>query len=245
MAPLQQKAAQYKQQIGREMVDTALAIRNILTPEQIARLSQVHQQLQSLHEQIRNLMGPVADKSSDQSDRFRRKPQPMVRAPCANYGPEPAALEELILRARAGDRRALKLLIERYQARMAKFVLSETRDANAYEDLCQAVFVKMVIALPRLRDVARFELWLFQIARNVMRDHRRAALGWRRYFVAWQADHESIAAPAEDPRSGEESRLERTLESFRQKTARCCGCMWRRTGIIVISRSIRKPLWRR
>jgi RNA polymerase sigma-70 factor (ECF subfamily) len=125
--------------------------------------------------------------------------------------PEPRAPEELVLRGRSGDREALTRLIEANQGRIAKFVLGETRDANAYEDLCQAIFVKMVIGLPRLRETARFESWLFQIARNVCRDHLRARLGWRRYFVAWHAAHESIPAPAEDVQSGKENSLERTL----------------------------------
>ena len=46
------------------MIDTALAIRNVLTADQIARLAQVHQQLQSLHAQLRNLMGSAADDDS-------------------------------------------------------------------------------------------------------------------------------------------------------------------------------------
>lgn len=94
---------------------------------------------------------------------------------------------------RSGNRLALKLLIERYQNRMAMFVHAQTRDPNTVEDLCQAVFVKMVTGLPRLRDCARFESWLFQIARNVCRDHQRAALGWRRYFVPYEIVHERIA----------------------------------------------------
>lgn len=93
----------------------------------------------------------------------------------------------------SGDRRALKLLIELYQNRMAKFVLSQTYDANAVEDLCQTVFVKMVIGLPRLRDAGRFESWVFQIARNVCRDHLRAQLGWRRYFVSYEPAHACVA----------------------------------------------------
>ena len=100
---------------------------------------------------------------------------------------------------RSGDRQALKLLIESYQGRMGKFVLSQTRDPNTAEDLCQAVFVKMVIGLPRLRDTGRFESWLFQIARNVCRDHLRAALGWRRYFVSYSPAHEGIAEPEAPP----------------------------------------------
>lgn len=68
LAPLEQKAARYQQQIDRNMIDTALAIRNVLTPEQLSRLSQVHQQLQNLHQQIHNLMGSDADEMSDQSN---------------------------------------------------------------------------------------------------------------------------------------------------------------------------------
>jgi|SRR5579862_3044356 len=68
LAPLEQKAVHYQQQIDRNMIETALAIRNVLTAEQLSRLSQVHQQLQSLHQQIRSLMGPDTDEAPDQSN---------------------------------------------------------------------------------------------------------------------------------------------------------------------------------
>ena len=68
LAPLEQKANRYQEQISRDMISTAIAIRGVLTPEQIARLAQVHQQLQSLHQQIQNLMGSDADEPSDQAN---------------------------------------------------------------------------------------------------------------------------------------------------------------------------------
>jgi RNA polymerase sigma-70 factor (ECF subfamily) len=101
-------------------------------------------------------------------------------------------LEELILRGRSGDRPALTELIRRYQMRMARFVIGQTSDANQYEDLCQAIFVKMVVALPKLREADRFEAWLFQIARNICRDYLRAGQGWRRLFVSLGPDSESV-----------------------------------------------------
>lgn len=116
----------------------------------------------------------------------------METAPFSASPPEPRALEDLVPLGRGGDRQALKLLIELYQDRMAKFVLSQTRDPNTVDDLCQTVFVKMVIGLARLRDSGRFESWLFQIARNVCRDHQRASLGWRRYFVPYDAAYEQV-----------------------------------------------------
>lgn len=123
----------------------------------------------------------------------------MEPVPFAASRPEPRALEDLVPLGRRGDRQALKMLIESYQTRMARFVLSQTHDPNAIEDLCQGVFVKMVIGLPRLRDDACFESWLFQIARNVCRDHLRAALGWRRFFVSYESAHERVAEPDARP----------------------------------------------
>lgn len=122
--------------------------------------------------------------------------------------PEPRASAGLILAGRAGDRQALTALIETYQLRIATFVLSQTGDPNVVEDICQTAFVKMVVSLPRLRDPSRFESWLFQIARNACRDHLRAALGWRRYFVPYDPAYESVPGAQSVPR---EHKLEKGL----------------------------------
>ena len=113
--------------------------------------------------------------------------------------PLPADTVTLIERAGGGDRRAAELLIGLYQQRVARFVIGQTGDQAHYEDLCQTIFVKMVLALPRLRDRERFEPWLFQIARNVCRDHLRARRGWRRLFVPWVPAHDAAAEPDRDP----------------------------------------------
>lgn len=100
-----------------------------------------------------------------------------------------------MVRARDGDRRALEALIKRYQVRIAKFVVAQTGDDAHYEDICQAVFVKMVLALPRLKSIERFEPWLYQIARNACLDHLRRRRGRRRLFVPFDTGHETVAAP--------------------------------------------------
>jgi RNA polymerase sigma-70 factor (ECF subfamily) len=110
-------------------------------------------------------------------------------------GPLPGETAALIERAGSGDRRATELLIGLYQQRVARFVVAQTADAAHYEDLCQTIFVKMVLALPRLRAADRFEPWLFQIARNACRDHLRARQGWRRLFVPWAPAHDAAAEP--------------------------------------------------
>lgn len=133
------------------------------------------------------------------------------RSPAQNDR-EPPPLEDLVLRGRGGDREALKMLIELYQGRVAGFVVTQTRDASNYEDICQAIFVKMVIALPRLRSTERFESWLFQIARNACRDHLRARQSWLRIFVAYEQAHDSAAAAEPQQGGRNEMDIERGME---------------------------------
>ncbi len=101
---------------------------------------------------------------------------------------------EKILRARAGDEAALEELIRAYQERVARFVISRTSELEQCEDLCQTVFIKMVLALPRLKSPETFEPWLFRIARNVCNDHLRRQRWRRRLFVPFEAQHEAVAA---------------------------------------------------
>jgi RNA polymerase sigma-70 factor (ECF subfamily) len=110
---------------------------------------------------------------------------------------------ERILRAQAGDEPALEDLIREYQERVAGFVISRTSEVEQCEDLCQTIFVKMVLALPRLRSPETFEPWLFRIARNVCHDHLRRRRWRRKLFVPFERAHEAVASPAAgEPREG-------------------------------------------
>jgi RNA polymerase sigma-70 factor (ECF subfamily) len=124
----------------------------------------------------------------------------------------PVELPTLVAQAAGGDRRAAEALIARYQQRVARFVIAQTSDRTQYEDLCQTIFVKMVLALPRLRDAERFEPWLFHIARNVCRDHLRARLGWRRLFVSYRDGHDAAAEADSAPDLADEA--ERRMEQL-------------------------------
>lgn len=102
---------------------------------------------------------------------------------------------DLIVRARAGDRRALRVLIEAWQQPVARFVRAQIGASDELPDVCQAVFVKMVRSLPSLREPEAFEGWLFRIARNGCRDHLRRRKGWKRIFVPLDREHEERAEP--------------------------------------------------
>ena len=81
---------------------------------------------------------------------------------------------------------------------MAGFVRAQLGAGSPIEDVCQQIMVKMVLGLPRQRQVDAFEGWLFQIARNACRDHRRRERWRQRLFVALRLTHAEV--PALEPR---------------------------------------------
>ena len=57
LKPLVQQASRLEASLNENMADTAVAIRNVLTPDQVKHLAEVQQKLHSLHAQIQGLMG--------------------------------------------------------------------------------------------------------------------------------------------------------------------------------------------
>ena len=102
------------------------------------------------------------------------------------------SISELIALARGGDDKGMEQLIVVYQERVAAMVISIIGNDEDWEDVCQQIFVKMVLGLGRLKKVAVFEPWLFRIARNSSFDHLRRRRA-RRLFVPWQRSHDAIA----------------------------------------------------
>src|SRR5208337_3754557 len=84
--------------------------------------------------------------------------------------PDLAATAE---RARAGDHAAIRELIELYQGRVGRFVLSMLGNDPDWEDVAQVTFVKMMLGIERLQSTEIFQSWLFKIARNSSLDHLR------------------------------------------------------------------------
>lgn len=87
---------------------------------------------------------------------------------------------ELVERARAGERAAFDLLVERYQRRLLRLVLRLLRDQAEAEDVVQETFLRAYRALPRFRGDAAFYTWLYRIALNgarntILRRRQRAA----------------------------------------------------------------------
>lgn len=106
----------------------------------------------------------------------------------------------LVCSARGGDETAQHRLVEAYQERVAGFVYALIGSTADLDDVTQQVLLNMLSGLPKLREDARFEAWLFRLARNTCLSHLRSSR-WRRFFSPLETSHsETIAAPRDhDP----------------------------------------------
>jgi len=77
---------------------------------------------------------------------------------------------QLVLAARANDRRAFNALYDRYADRVHAFCFNRLRDANDAEDALRETFVAAHGQLQQLDDPSRFRPWLFSIARTTIID---------------------------------------------------------------------------
>lgn len=67
----------------------------------------------------------------------------------------------------------LNELIVRYQHRLLRYLLFLTGNRELADDLFQDVWMRVLVRGAQFNGQARFETWLFTIARNLVIDHRR------------------------------------------------------------------------
>ncbi len=67
----------------------------------------------------------------------------------------------------------LDVLIVRYQHRLMRYLLYLTGNRELAEDLFQEVWMRVLVRGGQFNGRARFETWLFTIARNLVIDQRR------------------------------------------------------------------------
>ncbi|RMG09094.1 MAG: RNA polymerase sigma factor [Planctomycetota bacterium] len=131
--------------------------------------------------------------------------------------PSPPTDEELVVRLRAGDAPALRLLMERYERSLYGYLRRLLGTEQDAEDAFQEVFLRVLRALDRFDSQRRFRPWLYAIATNLARNlHRRRATRRALTLDAPEAggEGEALAArlaardpePAEAVESAERSR---------------------------------------
>ena len=71
------------------------------------------------------------------------------------------------------DAGLLDTLIVRYQHRLLRYLLFLTSNREMAEDLFQEVWMRVLVRGSQFNGKARFDTWLFSIARNLVIDQRR------------------------------------------------------------------------
>jgi len=82
--------------------------------------------------------------------------------------------EELVVRAKGGDRAAFADLYEMHLDRVFRYFFYRTGHRQDAENLTEQVFLKAWQAIPTYNHRgAPFSAWIFRIAHNLLIDHRR------------------------------------------------------------------------
>ncbi len=80
--------------------------------------------------------------------------------------------DEMIMEAvKSGDLQQASMLFERYNKRIFNFLAQLTMDRTLAEDLTQNVFLRIIKYRNSYKHGARFQPWIYQIARNIFSDH--------------------------------------------------------------------------
>ena len=82
---------------------------------------------------------------------------------------------ELVDGLRRADPAAFDVAFERYRRRVWGFLLRMSGRAEVAEELLQDTFLRLAAHATRLRPDTNLRAWLFTVARNLFRSHRRWA----------------------------------------------------------------------
>ncbi len=81
--------------------------------------------------------------------------------------------EFLVMRCQTGDRDALSALITKWQPPFLRYASIMTRNPDTAKDIIQDAWIKIIRALPKLRDPLKFPAWAFRIINNQCLDALR------------------------------------------------------------------------
>ena len=79
----------------------------------------------------------------------------------------------LMLRYKDGDVAAFETLYQRHRGPLYRFLLNQSQDTQAAEDIFQEVWSRIIRSRERYRPAATFATYMYHIARNCFLDHVR------------------------------------------------------------------------
>lgn len=126
----------------------------------------------------------------------------------------------LMLKVKEGDVEKLNLLYKRYSRRLFGYFYGMTKDGSTSEDLVQNVFMRILKYKHTYSQTGDFEVWAFQLARNVHHDHYRKnkRYSFQEQMDPWEEDlKETKNAEAEMEKKDELNYLKRVLDGLSEE----------------------------
>lgn len=90
--------------------------------------------------------------------------------------------EHVMARVKNGQLDQLNELFDRYSRRLYSYFLKSTMSKDDSDDLTQDLFIRVMKYRKSYKEGQRFEIWIFQIARNMVKDHFRKMKVHNDYF---------------------------------------------------------------
>ena len=132
--------------------------------------------------------------------------------------PVPEDDAALMLRYAQGDLSAFTRLYERHKGALYRYLLRQTREPAASDDLFQEVWSRVIASRERYEPRAKFSTFLFSIAHNCFIDHCRRA-GTSPTARAEALDDETHAALVDAAHRGPERQAESAQLAARLRAA--------------------------
>ncbi|SHH91638.1 RNA polymerase sigma-70 factor, ECF subfamily [Chryseolinea serpens] len=120
--------------------------------------------------------------------------------------------DEMIMEAvKNGDLQQASMLFERYNKRIFNFLARLAMDRALAEDLTQNVFLRIIKYRGSYKEGARFQSWIYQVARNVFSDHYQAHKNKYSDFVDVEKLRDNMPEPEDEPWEEKEKLLHRSM----------------------------------
>jgi RNA polymerase sigma factor (sigma-70 family) len=103
---------------------------------------------------------------------------------------------ELLAKIAAGDLSSLGLLFDRYAIDVRRFVARLGIGASDVDDLTQTTFLLVIDAASSFRGAGSGRAWLFGLAANLVRRHRRSFARVATRLAAWALEPRVDARPS-------------------------------------------------
>ena len=85
----------------------------------------------------------------------------------------PSDIPLLVRQAQEGNAEAFATLVQRFEHELYIYLACHLRDRDEARDLTQQVYLKAWLNLATLKEPGCFRIWLYSIARNLIKDHWR------------------------------------------------------------------------